>query len=84
MSNPTDRDVDTLVQRILAEADGPRSPTVERLRARVETLPPNRQAALEDRLRREKVPILSYPGSELPGDTGGSPDFGPRSATAGS
>lgn len=66
MSNPADRDVDALVQRILAEAGDPRSPTVDLLRARVEALSPAEQVAVEERLRREKLPILGYGGPPPP------------------
>ena len=60
MSNPAERDVDALVQRILVEADDPGSPTVEQMRARVAALPPVEQESLRERLRREHVPILTY------------------------
>ena len=83
MTNPSDRVVDALVNRILAEVDDPSSPTVDLLRARVAALSPARQAVLEERLRREKVPILSYGAPAPPGDTGGSPGFDRRSSTAG-
>ena len=83
MGNPADRDVDALVQRIIAEADGPRSPAVDLLRARVAALSPAQQAALDERLRRAKVPILAYGGPEGGGDTSGSPGIDRRSSTAG-
>lgn len=59
MTAPSDHDVDVLVRNILAEADAPQSPTVDRLRARTAMLSAAERTELVVRARQKNRPVMA-------------------------